>query len=62
MVRSHRAWLIVKKKRLLIEERLREQKEFEELEASLKGMHEQFINELYHIRAQTGARALLAKK
>ena len=62
MVRSHRAWCIVKKKRLLIEERLREQKEFEELEASLKGMHEQFIHELYHIRAQTGARAMLAKK
>lgn len=62
MVRCHKAWMIVKKKRQVVDDRLREQREFEELEASLQGLHEEFIHELYHIRAQTGARALLAKK
>ena len=62
MIRSHKAYNRVRKQRDILEKKLREDREFDEIENSLAGLHEEFIQELYHIRAQKGARALLAKK
>jgi hypothetical protein len=39
-----------------------ERREFEELELSLEGLHVGFMHDLMVIRAQTGARGMLAKK
>jgi len=60
-VRVYRARQRTQKQRQLREEAERERREFEELELSLEGLHEDFMKELLHIRAQRGARALLAK-
>lgn len=51
-----------RKKRELKEEEERERKEFEDLEASLEGLHEDFMKELLVIRAQKGARSMIARK
>ena len=62
MIRCHKARNRVRKQREILDKKNREDREYEELENSLAGLHEEFIQELYHIRAQKGARALLAKK
>jgi hypothetical protein len=51
-----------RRKREIKEEEERERREFEDLELSLEGLHEDFMNELLVIRAQKGARSMLAKK
>ena len=50
------------KRRAVREEEERERREFEVLEQSLEGLHEDFMLELMVIRAQKGARSMLAKK
>jgi hypothetical protein len=50
------------KKRQLREEEERERREFEDLELSLEGLHEDFMKELLVIRTQKGVRSMLAKK
>jgi hypothetical protein len=50
------------KKRQLKEEEERERREFEDLELSLEGLHEDFMKELLVIRTQKGVRSMLAKK
>ncbi len=52
----------VNKQRLLAAEREREKRELDVLEASLEGLHEDFMMELMVIRAQNGIRGMLAKK
>lgn len=53
--------LKVQKQRQIALEREKEQREFEELENSLAGLHEDFMKELLVIRAQNGIRGMLAK-
>lgn len=51
-----------RRRRELRDEEERERREFEELEQSLEGLHEDFMNELLVIRAQKGARSMLARR
>lgn len=61
-VRCNLARARARKRRELKEEEERERREFEELELSLEGLHEDFMKELLVIRAQKGARSMLARK
>jgi hypothetical protein len=61
LLRMRLGFLRVRRQRLLKQERERERVELEELEASLEGLHEDFMHELLVIRAQNGVRAMLAK-
>ena len=61
MARIRRARVRVNKKRELRDAAEKERLEFEELEQSLEGLHEDFMVELMAIRAQKGARYMLAK-
>jgi hypothetical protein len=60
--RCHRAKKRVLKQRRLVEEREKERKELQELEDSIHGLHERWMQELMAIRAQTGVRGLLARR
>ncbi len=52
----------IKHRRKLREDDERERREFEDLELSLEGLHEDFMKELLVIRTQKGVRSMLAKK
>lgn len=61
-VRCRQARAKANKRRQIREDEERERREFEELELSLEGLHEDFMKELLVIRAQKGARSMLARK
>lgn len=52
----------VRKRRQWVEEQRKEQREWDELEKSLEGLHGDFLLELMAIRLETGARGLLSRK
>jgi len=60
-VRQRQAAHKAQTRRQLKADEERERREFEELELSLEGLHEDFMTELLVIRAQKGVRSMLAK-
>jgi hypothetical protein len=52
----------IKKVRLEYKEKIQLKLELDELEKQVEGYHEHWMLELLAIRAQTGARGMLAKK
>lgn len=60
--RCHRARKRVEKQRMIVGERVRERLEMEALEKSIVGFHEEWMQQLLIIRAQTGIRGMLARK
>ena len=60
-VRQRQAVHKAQTRRQLKADEERERREFEELELSLEGLHEDFMTELLVIRAQKGVRSMLAK-
>ena len=61
-VRQNIARLRAQQRRQIKADEERERREFDELEQSLEGLHEDFMTELLVIRAQTGIRGMIAKK
>jgi hypothetical protein len=60
--RCYRARKRVRKQRRLLEEKEKERKELQALEASITGLHDRWMKELMAIRAQTGMRGYLARR
>lgn len=59
--RCYRAKKRVAQQRILYGEKVKERQEMAELERSIAGMHEDWMQQLLVIRAQTGIRGLLAR-
>lgn len=60
--RCYRAKKRVAQQRILVGEKVKEREEMAALEKSIAGMHEDWMQQLLVIRAQTGIRGLLARK
>jgi hypothetical protein len=60
--RCYRASKRLANQRLLVGEKVKERLEMETLEASVLGLHGEWMHELMVIRAQTGIRGMLARK
>lgn len=61
-VRANQARAKAQARRQIKADEEKERLEFEELELSLEGLHEDFMTELLVIRAQKGVRSMIAKK
>jgi hypothetical protein len=60
--RCYRAKKRVAQQRIVFGEKVKEREEMAALEKSIEGMHEDWMQQLLAIRAQTGIRGMLARK